>query len=153
MRGLSPVHDGGMQPDAPAQPDGTEPDPDPDAEAGHTGTASSSRARDHMANERTYLAWLRTAANVMIVGLAIARFGAGEQVTTSAVAAGAVLLAAGGLGVGYAVRRYRAIARELEHGRYVTGASTRGPVVAAVVLVVAVVGSLVVLLTGDVGWQ
>jgi len=136
-----------MQPDAPAQPDGTDP------EAEHTGTASSSRARDHMANERTYLAWLRTAANVMIVGLAIARFGAGEKVTTSAVAAGAVLLVAGGLGVGYAVWRYRAIGRELEHGRYVTGASTRGPVVAAVVLVVAVVGSLVVLLTGDVGWQ
>lgn len=34
---------------------------------------SSSRARDHMANERTHLAWLRTAANVMVVGLAIVR--------------------------------------------------------------------------------
>ena len=123
--------------------------PDPPDEPAATATASSSRARDHMANERTYLAWLRTAANVMIVGLAIARFGAGNRITASAVAAGSVLLVAGGLGVGYAVLRYRAVARELEQGRYVTGASTAGPLVAAAVLVVAVVGSLVVLLMGD----
>lgn len=125
--------------------------PAPSDEPDDTATAGSSRARDHMANERTYLAWLRTAANVMIVGLAIARFGAGDRVTASAVAAGSVLLVTGGLGVGYAVLRYRSVARELERGRYVTGASTTGPVVAAVVLVVAVVGSLVMLLLGDVG--
>ena len=27
-----------------------------------------------MANERTYLAWMRTAANVMVVGLVLAKF-------------------------------------------------------------------------------
>ena len=30
-------------------------------------------ARDHLANERTYLAWLRTAINVMILGVAVAK--------------------------------------------------------------------------------
>ena len=106
-----------------------------------------------MANERTYLAWLRTAANVMIVGLAIARFGAGERVTTSVVAAGCRAAGRGRARRGLRRLAVPRIGRELEHGRYITGASTRGPVVAAVVLVVAVVGSLVVLLTGDVGWQ
>lgn len=33
-----------------------------------------SHARDHLANERTYLAWLRTSANVMALGLAAAKF-------------------------------------------------------------------------------
>jgi putative membrane protein len=36
----------------------------------------SSAVRDHLANERTQLAWLRTSANVVVVGLAVARFAA-----------------------------------------------------------------------------
>ena len=31
-------------------------------------------ARDHLANERTYLAWVRTAITVLTLGLAIAKF-------------------------------------------------------------------------------
>ncbi len=37
-------------------------------------TERGSRARDHLTNERTYLAWLRTAATVMVLGLAVAKF-------------------------------------------------------------------------------
>ena len=37
--------------------------------------------RDHLANERTQLAWLRTGANVMVVGLAVARFGGDGDIT------------------------------------------------------------------------
>jgi len=33
-----------------------------------------STARDHLANERTFLAWLRTSAVAMALGLAIAHF-------------------------------------------------------------------------------
>ncbi|MFB6781713.1 YidH family protein [Streptomyces sp. NPDC056352] len=32
------------------------------------------QAWDHLANERTYLAWLRTSTNVMALGLAMAKF-------------------------------------------------------------------------------
>jgi putative membrane protein len=33
------------------------------------------RARDHLANERTFLAWLRTGMSAVIFGFAIGRFG------------------------------------------------------------------------------
>lgn len=33
------------------------------------------RARDHLANERTFLAWVRTAVGVIVFGFAIGRFG------------------------------------------------------------------------------
>ena len=37
------------------------------------GNISSSRIRDHLANERTYLAWMRTAIALMGFGVVIAR--------------------------------------------------------------------------------
>jgi Domain of unknown function (DUF202) len=36
--------------------------------------ARATLVRDHLANERTYLAWLRTTASVIVLGLAIAKF-------------------------------------------------------------------------------
>jgi putative membrane protein len=35
---------------------------------------SSNRARDHLANERTFLAWLRTGLAIVVFGFAIGRF-------------------------------------------------------------------------------
>ena len=32
------------------------------------------RARDHLANERTFLAWVRTGAAIIVFGFAIGRF-------------------------------------------------------------------------------
>jgi len=102
------------------------------------GTAQSSRARDHMANERTYLAWLRTAANVLIVGLAVAKFGSGGSTSPLSLTAGGLLLAVGASGIGYGTMRYRAVNLELEDGRFAVGSRGVGPQRAAVVLVVAV---------------
>jgi putative membrane protein len=36
--------------------------------------ANSNRARDHLANERTFLAWVRTGAAIVVFGFAIGRF-------------------------------------------------------------------------------
>lgn len=41
----------------------------------HAGPGGSSRLRDHAANERTLLAWIRTGIALMAFGFAIARFG------------------------------------------------------------------------------
>jgi putative membrane protein len=41
----------------------------------HAGVGGSSRLRDHAANERTLLAWIRTGIALMAFGFAIARFG------------------------------------------------------------------------------
>jgi inner membrane protein YidH len=112
------------------------------------GTSPASRARDHMANERTWLAWVRTAANVMIVGLAVARFASGGDPNAYSLTAGALLVVVGGTGLVYGTSRYRATNRELEAGRFVTGAGTRGPTLAAAVLLVTIVVALVLVLLG-----
>ncbi len=60
-----------------------------------------------MANERTYLAWLRTAATVMALGLAVASFA--DSVSWSSAAAGVLLVAVGAAGIVYGTRRYRQV--------------------------------------------
>jgi putative membrane protein len=113
--------------------------------------ATDSRTRDELANERTFLAWLRTAVNVMIVGLAIARFGAGGEVTPESLLAGLLLIAVGAGGVVYGSIRYRQTSRDLDHGLAFSTARTRGPVIASVVLVAAIALALVMLLAqGDI---
>jgi inner membrane protein YidH len=104
-----------------------------------------------MANERTYLAWLRTAANVMVVGLVIARFGDGGHVTVASTGAGGILIVVGAVGVCYGTMRYRHVNRELEGGYYLTGSHGRGPTVASGVLIVAIVAALLVLVADGVG--
>jgi putative membrane protein len=44
-----------------------------DTNTGKKGRQNSSRVRDHLANERTYLAWMRTAISLMGFGMVIVR--------------------------------------------------------------------------------
>ena len=39
-----------------------------------TENANPNRARDHLANERTFLAWVRTGVSIVVFGFAIGRF-------------------------------------------------------------------------------
>lgn len=107
-------------------------------------TERGSRARDHMANERTYLAWLRTAATVMVLGLAVAKLI--EPSNARTIAAGAILVVVGAAGLFEAGIRYRRVNRELEEGRFVTGSLSGEPLVAGAVLVVAIVVAFVLVL-------
>lgn len=65
--------------------------------------------RDHLANERTFLAWIRTTITIVALGFVVAKFGillrevSGGHVHPLTARAGAVigvLLVAGGVGVG-----------------------------------------------------
>jgi len=85
---------------------------------------------------------------VMIVGLAVARFGDGNEVTRSSLAAGAILVITGGAGAVYGGVRYRVTSRDLDTGVVWPTDRTKGPVMAALVLVVAIVISLALLLVG-----
>lgn len=87
------------------------------------------RARDHLANERTFLAWLRTGVAVVIFGFAIGRFaiairqladmtgrasrspGLSVWFGTAAILAGVLLTLAGLL-------RYRHTRRQLDAGEF-----------------------------------
>jgi putative membrane protein len=105
--------------------------------------AGDLRVREHLANERTYLAWLRTSLAMMAFGLGAAKFGSHNEVY--AFAAGGVLVGAAIAGFGYATVRYRALNQEITRGRVVIGASIHGPIAAAMVLVLAAFIALVLL--------
>ena len=87
------------------------------------------RARDHLANERTFLAWVRTGAAIVVFGFAIGRFSiAMRQLTAfeghplktaglsvwmgaSSIVAGVVLVVAG-------LMRYRKTRAQLDAGTF-----------------------------------
>src|SRR5271157_4205341 len=91
--------------------------------------ASVDRARDHLANERTFLAWVRTGIAIVVFGFAIGRFavaiheflqiqgrasrteGLSVWFGTIAIIAGVVLTLAGLL-------RYRRTRSQLESGKF-----------------------------------
>lgn len=92
-------------------------------------TPNPNRARDHLANERTFLAWVRTGAAIVVFGFAIGRFAIalrqltalqGHPVHRSGVSVwmGAISI---GLGVAMVVAglfRYRATRDRLEEGTF-----------------------------------
>jgi uncharacterized membrane protein YidH (DUF202 family) len=104
------------------------------------------RVRDHLANERTQLAWLRTSANVVVVGLAVARFADSGEVTAASLVAGGVLILVGAVGVVYGTVRYRRVSAAIIRGDNAGISAANGPTIAAVVLLVAVLVSTAVLL-------
>ena len=108
----------------------------------------SSTVRDHLANERTQLAWLRTSANVIVVGLAVARFADGGEVSTSSLFAGGLLILVGAVGVVYGTMRFRRSSAAITRGDAEGISSSLGPSVAAFVLLGAVLLATIVLLAG-----
>jgi putative membrane protein len=93
------------------------------------GGANSDRASDHLANERTFLAWVRTGVSIVVFGFAIGRFaiairqlmqiqgrtsttgGISVWFGTAAIIGGVVLTLAG-------LVRYRRTRAQLESGQF-----------------------------------
>jgi len=81
---------------------------------------SDSRARTHLANERTFLAWLRTGLSLLAVGIAAARFlplalvPGLPYVTVFAVS----LVLTGTALVLYGAMRYVRAHNDIDHGNY-----------------------------------
>lgn len=87
------------------------------------------RARDHLANERTFLAWVRTGAAIVVFGFAIGRFsiamrqltamsGHPERTTGVSVWMGAGSIVAGLLLVFAGLMRYRKTRVQLDLGTF-----------------------------------
>lgn len=101
---------------------------------------TGSRARDHLANERTYLAWLRTGISVAALGVAVAKFAPHRGL--HAVISGAILILAGLLVSAYGTVRFRSVGTQLEAGVFAPARS--GVVTAAtVVTLMALIAVLV----------
>jgi putative membrane protein len=102
---------------------------------------SGNRARDHLANERTYLAWLRTAIGVLALAAAIARFGQLSRPRDAVAVALCGLLGTAVLVVGTV--RYYQVARDLEREVFVP--TLRAPLLISLV-VLAVATAVLILL-------
>ena len=139
----------------PSRPDPDHPDPRTAAVA-ETVPPNPNLLRDQLANERTFLAWLRTGIAITGLGFVVARFDlflrqmaaltespgtrtdvAGTPVTSTTVSLGVVLVLAGPVLVGLAALRFRQTERALSRNQ---PPSRHG----ASVLVLAVTGGTLV---------
>jgi putative membrane protein len=90
---------------------------------------NSNRARDHLANERTFLAWVRTSVAIVVFGFAIGRFaiamrqltafqGHASKSTGLSVWMGTISILAGVVMVVAGLVRYRRTRAQLEEGKF-----------------------------------
>jgi putative membrane protein len=89
----------------------------------------SNRARDHLANERTFLAWVRTSVAIVVFGFAIGRFaiamrqltalqGVASKTTGLSVWMGMSSILAGVAMVVAGLARYRKTRAQLDQGKF-----------------------------------
>ena len=102
------------------------------------------RARDHLANERTYLAWVRTGATIMALGVGVASFA--HRVRVSSAIAGALLVVVGAAGIVYGTMRFRHVTRDLAMDEFRVDLSGRPAIIASTSLILTVVVALVLLI-------
>ena len=115
------------------------------------------RARDHLANERTFLAWLRTGMSAVIFGFAIGRFGLAIrqleeteghhlQGTGLSVWIGMLSIAAGILMVATGLLRYRKVRTQLDKESFEPAGSIIDLLAAASALFALLLGTYLVLI-------
>src|SRR5882672_3177206 len=108
---------------------------------------NSTRARDHLANERTFLAWLRTGVAVVVFGFAIGRFaiaiqefmkveGHPQSGGRMSVWFGLVAIVIGIGLVFAALKRYRRTRAQLEVGKF----EPAGPLIDVVAILTVALG-------------
>jgi putative membrane protein len=92
-------------------------------------TQNANRARDHLANERTFLAWVRTSVAIVVFGFAIGRFaialrqlakfqGQTSRTTGLSVWMGMTSILAGVVMVTAGLARYRKTRAQLDEGKF-----------------------------------
>jgi putative membrane protein len=97
-----------------------------------------------LANERTFLAWVRTALGLAGLGVVIAKLEQGQGLHGDI--AGFVLSAFGGGFLVYAFARYRRVANHLTEGAFPI--AMRGPVVIGFGSLLLCIGAIVYILFG-----
>lgn len=103
---------------------------------------TGSRARDHLANERTFLAWVRTALAVIGLGVLL-----GKLVETDGLLAEVIGLAMVGFGavmLVYSVIRFEHITMLLDDDKF--AAARWGPIVLAALGLAVALGALILLI-------
>jgi putative membrane protein len=114
---------------------------------------SDKRATEYLANERTFLAWIRTCVAVISLGFVVARFGvwlrelatridpkAEIHSTKFSLLIGVAMMAFGSVLTLLAARRYRAVNRAIDRGEF---QADRGLVI-MVTVSVALLGAVMI---------
>jgi len=112
---------------------------------------ADSRARTHLANERTYLAWLRTGITLIALGLAAAQFLDSDVVPGIPVVGllSTAVIAMGAFTVGVGLHRYRVGTRRIDDAAF-RPAGTSVLIAALMAGVIAVAAIVFVWLTHPV---
>ena len=101
-----------------------------------------SRARTHLANERTFLAWLRTGLSLIAVGLAAAGFFPVDLIPGFPYVRSfaGLLVLCGAVMVPYGASRYLKAYQQIETGTY----SSAGAAIVAIATMIALLGVLAI---------
>jgi putative membrane protein len=112
--------------------------------------------RDHLANERTFLAWIRTAITLVGLGFVVAKFGillrevGGAHIHSETARAGAVvgvaLVVGGVVAAFFATLKFQRIRRDIERG-VVSFSPTLDLALATLVGIVGVVLTIYLIVT------
>jgi putative membrane protein len=117
----------------------------------HTSRQQESKVRTHLANERTFLAWLRTALTAMTLGLAAAEFlteDLGIGVDLPITRALAFTLVTGGLVIlGVGIREYLNNRKKIREGEFEPASTVA--IVGTVIIGIAGVLALVIVLFAE----
>jgi putative membrane protein len=98
--------------------------------------------REHAANERTFLAWVRTAIGIVGFGFLVARFDLDGPIAHFA---GLFLTVLGASMIGVAAVRFRRTAKQIDADRLHPGSGARADLALAVLLILLCAGLLVYL--------
>ena len=117
--------------------------------------ASDKRGPEYLANERTFLAWIRTSVSLISLGFVVDRFGMflrqlGERAGagrhfppgSASFVIGDVMMAFGGLLAILAAWRYHVVNRGIEQGK---ATADRGLIILVTVLVALLAGAMIVI--------
>src|SRR5262249_36504508 len=121
----------------------------------HATIDESKRATEYLANERTFLAWIRTSVAVVSLGFVLARFSVWLQELAMhrqpqmqahragiSLPIGVAMMLLGGLRSVLADWRYDGVNRDIEHGKV---SAERGLVILVTAMVALLSGAMIVL--------
>jgi putative membrane protein len=103
---------------------------------------------DYLANERTFLAWIRTSLGIFAFGCVIVRFGGSNNMQTTLnhtfhemkpMISGLVLIACGTITLFYSIHRYYRINRQISEKDLIYVSQIRQPIIITFVLLVSMI--------------
>jgi putative membrane protein len=95
--------------------------------------------REHAANERTFLAWVRTSIGVVGLGFLVARFDLRSEVSH---VAGPLLIVLGTAMIGVSAWRFRRTSKEIDADKVHPGTGSRADTALAALLILLCAGLL-----------